>query len=214
MYGRSNDRGIQDLELWSFASAEAQVAAIADDIAYDAHDIDDGLRAGLFALDELASVPLIGEHPAKTFTEGHPQLEPERLVHELVRRLITQMIEDVIAETSGRLQTLAPRSADDVRYADRPVVGFSAAMAEADRAIKGFLYPRMYRHARIMRIMGDAEGVVCDLVRALQRKARRHAGRMGTDRRGRGRSRPPAPDRRFHRRHDRPLRAGRACPAF
>ena len=87
----------QDLELWSFASAEAQVAAIADDIAYDAHDIDDGLRAGLFALEDLAGVPLIARHP-----EGHPQQDirdssPMRLVHELVRRLITPMIEDVIA---------------------------------------------------------------------------------------------------------------------
>jgi dGTPase len=84
-------------------------------------------------------------------------------VHELVRRLITRMIEDVIAETGTRLRTLAPRSADDVRHAAAPVVGFSPPMAEADRAIKGFLYPRMYRHARIMRIMGDAEAVVCAL---------------------------------------------------
>ena len=162
LYGRANDSGIQDLELWSFASAEAQVAAIADDIAYDAHDIDDGLRAGLFALEELASIPLISSILEDTH-RGNPQLEPNRVVHELGRRLITQMIENVIAETSGRLQTLAPRSADDVRYADRQVVGFSAEMAAADRAIKGFLYPRMYRHARIMRIMGDAERVVCAL---------------------------------------------------
>jgi len=84
-------------------------------------------------------------------------------VHELGRRLITQMIENVIAETTGRLQTLAPRSADGVRHADRQVVGFSAEMAAADRASKGFLYPRMYRHPRIMRIMGDAERVVCAL---------------------------------------------------
>ena len=213
LYGRSNDPGIQDLELWSFASAEAQVAAIADDIAYDAHDIDDGLRAGLFALEELADVPLIASI-LEDIRRGNPQLEPNRVVHELVRRLITQMIEDVIAETSGRLQTLAPRSADDVRHADRQVVGFSAAMAAADRAIKGFLYPRMYRHARIMRIMGDAEGVVCALFARYSAKARRHAGGMGTDRRGRGRSRPPSPNRRFHRRHDRPLRAGRARAAF
>jgi len=170
--GRYRDHGIPvgisdymptyDLELWSFASAEAQVAAIADDIAYDAHDIDDGLRAGLFALDELATIPLISDLLASIHTE-HPQLEPSRFVHELGRRLITRMIEDVIAETNGRLQTLAPRSADEVRYADRQVVGFSAAMAAADRAIKGFLYPRMYRHSRVMRIMGDAERVVCAL---------------------------------------------------
>jgi dGTPase len=152
----------QDLELWSFASAEAQVAAIADDIAYDAHDIDDGLRAGLFALEDLSSVPLIQDILENIRTQD-PDLDPSRSVHELVRALITRMIEDVIAETTSRLQALKPRSADDVRYARGPVGAFSPAMAEADRAIKGFLYPRMYRHDRIMRIMGDAERVVCAL---------------------------------------------------
>jgi dGTPase len=152
----------QDLELWSFASAEAQIAAIADDIAYDAHDIDDGLRAGLFALEDLAEVPLIRDI-LRQIRKEHPTLDPSRLVHELVRRLITQMIEDVIVETGARLRALAPRSADDVRHAAHPVGAFSPAMAEADRAIKGFLYPRMYRHDRIMRIMGDAERLVCAL---------------------------------------------------
>ena len=152
----------QDLELWSFASAEAQIAAIADDIAYDAHDIDDGLRAGLFALEDLAEVPRIRDI-LRQIRKEHPTLDPSRLVHELVRRLITQMIEDVTAETGARLRALAPRSADDVRHAAHPVGAFSPAMAEADRAIKGFLYPRMYRHDRIMRIMGDAERLVCAL---------------------------------------------------
>ncbi len=152
----------QDLELWSFASAEAQIAAIADDIAYDAHDIDDGLRAGLFAVEDLAEVPLIRDI-LRQIRKEHPTLDPSRLVHELVRRLITRMIEDVTAETGARLRALAPRSADDVRHAAHPVGAFSSAMAEADRAIKGFLYPRMYRHDRIMRIMGDAEGLVCAL---------------------------------------------------
>jgi dGTPase len=152
----------QDLELWSFASAEAQVAALSDDIAYDAHDIDDGLRAALFTLEDLAGVPLIGDLVQRIRSE-HPRVDSGHLAHELVRRLITRMIEDVIAETGERLLTLAPRSADDVRHAAAPVVGFSPPMAEADRAIKGFLYPRMYRHARIMRIMGDAEAVVCAL---------------------------------------------------
>jgi dGTPase len=150
---------MQDLELWSFASAEAQIAAIADDIAYDAHDIDDGLRAGLFVLEDLAEVPLIRDILGD-IRHQHPALDPSRLVHELVRRLITQMIEDVIAETGARLRALAPRAADDVRHAAHPVGAFSPAMAEADRAIKGFLYPRMYRHDRIMRIMGDAERLV------------------------------------------------------
>ena len=157
LYGES-----QDLELWSFASAEAQIAAIADDIAYDAHDIDDGLRAGLFALEDLAEVPLIRDI-LRQIRKEHPTLDPSRPVHELVRRLITRMIEDVIAETDARLRALAPRSADDVRHAAHPVGAFSPAMAEADRAIKGFLYPRMYRHDRIMRIMGDAERLVCAL---------------------------------------------------
>jgi dGTPase len=170
--GRHRERGvpqaiclyatIQDLELWSFASAEAQVAAIADDIAYDAHDIDDGLRAELFTIDDLTSVALVGDTLAEIRAQ-HPRLDPPRLVHELMRRLITRMIEDVVAETGSRLRALAPRSADDVRQAERAVGAFSPAMAEADRAIKGFLYPRMYRHARIMRIMSDAERVVCDL---------------------------------------------------
>jgi len=150
---------MQDLELWSFASAEAQIAAIADDIAYDAHDIDDGLRAGLFVLEDLAEVPLIRDILGD-IRHQHPALDPSRLVHELVRRLITQMIEDVIAETGARLRALAPRAADDLRHAAHPVGAFSPAMAEADRAIKGFLYPRMYRHDRIMRIMGDAERLV------------------------------------------------------
>jgi len=154
--------GVQELDLWSFASAEAQVAALADDIAYNAHDIDDGLRAELFALDDLGEVPLaaglIGE-----IRWMHPRLDTGRTVHELVRRVITRMIEDVIAETGARLAALAPRSVADVRNAEGQVGSFSAAMVEADRAIKGFLNPRMYRHPRVMGIMTDAEGVVCDL---------------------------------------------------
>src|SRR5215510_913187 len=153
---------LQDLELSSFASAEAQIAAIADDIAYDAHDIDDGLRAGLFGLDDLAGVPLVRDILQDTRAH-YPDLDAARLVHELIRGIITRMIEDVIAETGGRLRLLAAASPDDVRHAAGPVGAFSPAMVEADKAIKGFLYPRMYRHERIMRIMGDAERVVCDL---------------------------------------------------
>jgi dGTPase len=157
-YGR-----VQDLELWSFASAEAQVAAIADDIAYNAHDIDDGLRADLFTLDELAEVALLRDILLSIIREGGAALEPARTTHELVRRVITHLIEDVIGEARTRLERLAPASAADVRMATSPVAAFSAAMAEADRAIKGFLYSRMYRHHRVTRIMGDAEIVLSDL---------------------------------------------------
>ena len=150
---------VHDLELWSYPSAEAQCGAIADDIAYDAHDIDDGLRAEMLRIEDLACVPLLDEI-WREIAAQHPRLEPGRHAHELMRRLITRMIEDVIAESCRRIAELAPHSADAVRNAGRPVVAFSAAMAEADRAIKDFLYPRLYRHARIVRIMGEAEEVV------------------------------------------------------
>jgi dGTPase len=154
---------LQDLELWSFASAEAQVAAIADDIAYNAHDIDDGLRADLFTLDDLRDVPFVRELLLSVIREGGAAIEPARTGHELVRRVITRLIEDVIGETRARIGRLTPTSADDVRAAPAPVAAFSSAMAEADLAIKGFLYSRMYRHHRVTRIMGEAETVLSDL---------------------------------------------------
>ncbi len=153
---------IQDLELWTYASAEAQVAALSDDIAYDAHDIDDGLRADLFTLEDIAAVPLVG-NILNAIDATHPGIELGRRVHETVRALITRMIEDVISETGRRVAMVKPRSAVDVREAPRLVVGFSPAMEKADRDIKGFLYPRMYRHDRVMRVMADAERVVSDL---------------------------------------------------
>ncbi|MGE3149438.1 MAG: deoxyguanosinetriphosphate triphosphohydrolase [Pseudorhodoplanes sp.] len=153
---------IQDLQLWSFASAEAQVAAIADDIAYGAHDIDDGLRAELFGIEDICEVALAGAIVAETQTQ-YPGLEESRLIHELVRRLLTGMIEDVIAHATEKLQALAPESVDDVRLAPFAVITFSEAMQETDDAIKDFLYPKMYRHPRITRIMNDAKGVVRDL---------------------------------------------------
>jgi dGTPase len=153
---------IQDLKLWTYASAEAQVAALSDDIAYDAHDIDDGLRADLFTLDDIASVPLIANIQG-VIDAQHPNIEPGRRAHETVRALITRMIEDVIAETGRRIAMLKPRSAAEVREAPRPVVGFSPAMEKADREIKGFLYPRMYHHDRVGHVMADAERVLRDL---------------------------------------------------
>jgi dGTPase len=153
---------IQDLELWSFAGAEAQVAALSDDIAYDAHDIDDGLRADLFTLDDIAAVPIVGAI-VHDFDREFPGLEAARRAHETVRRLITRMIEDVIAETGRRVAALKPRAGADIRHAARPVVAFSQAMERADGEIKGFLRPRMYRHARVMRVMDEAQGVVRDL---------------------------------------------------
>jgi dGTPase len=153
---------LQDLQLWSFAGVEAQIAAFADDIAYDAHDIDDGLRAELFHVDDIAAVPLPGRIIGD-IRAAYPGLDSHRRVHELIRQLIGCLIDDVVAETGRRLAELDPRSADDVRNAASPVAGFSAAVGEADRAIKSFLKARMYRHARVMRVMDQAAGVVRDL---------------------------------------------------
>jgi dGTPase len=152
----------QDLQLWSFPSAEAQVAAFADDIAYDAHDIDDGLRADLFRLDDIATVALPGEIIAG-IRDAYPDLDDARIVHEFIRRLIGLLIEDVVAETRRRLIALQPHSADDVRRGSSAVVAFSPAIAEAERLIKGFLETRMYRHARIERVTNEAERVVREL---------------------------------------------------
>ena len=153
---------LQDLQLWSFPSVEAQVAAVADDIAYDAHDIDDGLRAELFGLEEIATVALPGEIVAE-IRAAYPGLDAGRLVHEFIRRLIGLLIEDVVAETGRRLATLAPRSADEVRQAPSGVAGFSAAIAKAEGTIKAFLETRMYRHARVQRVMDEAAHVIRDL---------------------------------------------------
>jgi dGTPase len=153
---------VHDLELWSYPSAEAQAGAISDDIAYDAHDIDDGLRAEMFSIEDLAEVPLIGDI-LRSIDAEHPRIDAGRRVHELRRRLITRMIEDVIAQTLRNVAERGVTSADGVRTAGAPVVTFSPEMAKADRAIKDFLFPRLYRHERIMRIMTDAERVVREL---------------------------------------------------
>ena len=153
---------LQPLGLDLFAGGEAQAAALADDIAYDAHDLDDGLRAGILRLEDLEEVPFLAELLAEIGTL-HPRLDPARTVHELSRRVITRFVEDVIAESGRRLAALAPDGADAIRRAGAPVVAFSPAMTEADRSIKRHLFPRLYRHERLMAVRRDAEDVVRDL---------------------------------------------------
>ncbi len=152
----------QDLELATYAGPEAQAAAIADDIAYDAHDIDDGLRAGLLSLDALAGTPLAGDILARIAAD-YPGLAPERTVAALIRHLISTMIADVVEESRARLKALKPASADAIRAAGRPLVAFSAAMAEADVAIKAMLKANVYRHRQVMDVMDRMEGVLARL---------------------------------------------------
>ena len=151
-----------DLNLSTYASLEAQIAAIADDIAYNAHDIDDGLRAGLFTVDDLNVVPLIADINARV-SARYPSLDEVRRGAELVRELISLLIEAVFAETKRRVENAAPKSADDVRNSGSVIAAFPAEVGQAEAAIKSFLRERMYRHARITRIMRDAESIVADL---------------------------------------------------
>jgi dGTPase len=153
---------IHDLELATFASLEAQVAAIADDIAYNTHDIDDGLRSGYLTFDMLEDIPFLAGLMAEVRAR-YPDLEASRFTHEIMRRQITRMVEDVIAVAQDRLAKVKPQSAGDVRQADRVIATFSNAMAETDRQIKAMLFKRIYRHPQIMRIRAGAAQIVTDL---------------------------------------------------
>jgi dGTPase len=144
-----------DLRLGSHASAEAQVAAISDDIAYHSHDLDDGMRAGLFGTEEIAHLPVVHEALAEARRAGLDVPQP-RLRHETIRRVIHALVSDVVQESQRRLSDMAPEDADRIRRAKKPVVGFSPRMDDANRAIKEFLRARMYRHWKVNRMSGKA----------------------------------------------------------
>ncbi len=150
------------LELQTHASLEAQAAALADDIAYDAHDIDDGLRAGILQFDALRGAPLIGKIIAE-IESLYPHLERSRMIAELGRRQITTMVEDVIGETSRRLKALKPAVAGDIRNAGHAIVAFSPQMAETEKALKTFLHSSLYRHPDVMATMDTAASLVSEL---------------------------------------------------
>jgi dGTPase len=155
-----------DLELGTWPSAEAQVAALADDIAYDNHDTDDGLRAELFAIADLAEVPLLGPAFAEV-DKVHPGLEQPRRIHEAIRRLIDHMVGDVVEESQRRIAAIKAKSAADIRRHSGAVIGFSSAMREQERGLRRFLFERMYRHYRVNRMASKARRIVQELFRLL-----------------------------------------------
>ncbi|MGR9142376.1 deoxyguanosinetriphosphate triphosphohydrolase [Rhizobium leguminosarum] len=156
---------LHDLELATYASLEAQVAAIADDIAYNTHDIDDGLRSGYLTFDMLEEIPFLAALMAEV-RERYPHLEASRFTHEIMRRQITRMVEDVIGVAQQRLSLLRPESAADIRGAGQVIASFSEGMAETDKQIKAMLFKRIYRNPDIMRIRAGAAQIVTDLFAA------------------------------------------------
>ena len=150
------------LDTWS--GPEAQVAALADDIAYNNHDLDDGLRAGLFTVADLAEVPMVGPVFAQVGRQ-YPGIDQARLIHEAIRRVIDLMVRDLVAETGRRLAASCARSVEEVRRLGEPVAAFSSEMRNHDRALKRFLFERMYRHYRVNRMSSKARRIVRELFR-------------------------------------------------
>ena len=154
-----------DLRLNTYASVEAQLAALADDIAYNNHDVEDGLRAGLFTLKDLAEVPLLDE-AMKVVNDRFQGLEERYVVNETIREMIGAMVDDVLNETQARLKILNPQSAEDVRKHKNPVVAFSPAMRKKVDELRTFLYDRMYKHYTVARLALKVERIVTDLFTA------------------------------------------------
>ncbi len=165
-----------NLQLPLFAPAEAQVAAIADDIAYDSHDLDDGLRAGLLRIEELAAVPLVGR-----FLDDVPRgvVDTQRRIYEINRRMITAMIDDAVRESRLRLAQLREPNLDGVRRAGRAVVAQSCRVEAEAEGLKGYLYSNLYRHPKVMRVMRDAEAIVGDLFARYLRQPEEMSGVLG-----------------------------------
>jgi dGTPase len=142
-------------------SLEAQLCNLADAIAYNAHDIDDGVRSGLLTLEQMQQVPLFAHYHAQTLAQ-HPQLQGRRVLYETIRRMLSDQVYDVIAATREALQTHQPQSADAARQCP-PLVRFSEAMFQASRELKTFLFRNLYRHAQVMHTTDWARDVVREL---------------------------------------------------
>ena len=149
-----------DLKLDTYPSLEAQIASLCDDIAYDSHDIYDGLHAGLFTIDDIcATIPFIKDI-FKEVKDAYPDLSLYRTIHEGVRRIINAMVNDVVAQTRANLARLNPKSADDIRKAKSVTAAFSPAMTKIEAEIKDFMMPHMYRHYKVLRATGKGRRII------------------------------------------------------
>lgn len=157
----------ENLDLGTHAGLEAQIAAVSDDIAYNNHDLDDGLRSGILQLEALYELPLLGDILLRTEARW-PDITPTLLVHQTVRDLIGIMVRDVLAETGRRLSQDKPKCAGDVRAAARPMVAFSEDMTVKLSALRRHLFANMYRHPRVNQMMDEAHHVMRDLFDAYQ----------------------------------------------
>ena len=157
------------LDLSTWPGLEAQIAAMADDIAYLNHDIDDGLRAKLFGVEDLFEAPLAGPR-AREIVKQYGELETGRFIGELVRTLIGMLVEDMLDETSRRIAAFRPASVGQVRAAGRALVGFTSGMESRAAALKQFLFARMYRHERVMATMNRAKRLIAELFAAFLRE--------------------------------------------
>ena len=154
-----------DLILKSFPGPEAQVAAVADDIAYCNHDIDDGIRAGLFTIDEISQISHINEI-INFIKNNWPKIENRRLIHETIRKLISNMIDDVIKESELILKKVDFQSADEIRSSNFLVIKFSKETHSNNEILRNFLYKKMYKHTIVNRMTTKAKSIVKDLFKA------------------------------------------------
>ncbi len=151
-------------------SLEAQLANLADEIAYNNHDVDDGLRSGLLTLEQLSSVRIFSEH-LNEVRQTYPNLAERRVVHETVRRMINALVSDLIEQTEANIQQDSPKSLEDVRTAP-PLVAFSPEMYEKNRELKAVLRTQLYRHYRVMRMSAKARRIIGDLFQAFMDDSR------------------------------------------